>query len=414
MMPTLHNISSYRSVETELDINSTNDSLWNTLSIDHPDCFNFMNQSVTDKCKYLLDHEFRTASDPVHNSSVSLLHVNAHSLPKNFDHLGLTISNLNFPFSVIRISETWLQKDNSDYYALNNYSNVHRCREDKNGGGVSLYVSSKLEYKERPDLEQSFELSGEAVFIESNRTVIGCIYKPPKSKIPDFVNCLTYALSIIYHENKKCYLMGDFNINIMDSEEQTQSFLDSLSSFCFKPMITKPTRITENSATLIDIIFTNILDRDHLSGILYSDISDYLPIFSITSSRANTFLPTGKPMDTYRLINQQTIAKFKMQVQNGNWDAVLRKPDPQQAYTIFLEELIKHYNYSFPIKNRSLKRESRSKPWASWAITKSIRHKNKLYKKFIANPTSMNHDKFKQSRNKLNTCDQSCKKETCQ
>lgn len=412
MMPTSHNISSYRSLETDLDINSNNDSPWNTLSIDHSDidCFNFMNQSVTDSCKYLLDDEFRTASDQIHNPSVSLLHVNVRSLPKNFDLLALTIFNLNFPFSVIGISETWLHKDNSDYYVLDNYSNVHRCREDKIGGGVSLYISSKLEYKERPDIEQCFELSGEAVFIESNRIVIGCIYKPPKSKIPDFVNHLTNALSIVSHENKKCFLMGDFNINIMDSEAQTQSFLDSLSSFCFKPMISKPTRITENSATLLDNIFTNILDREHLSGILCSDISDHFPIFSITSSRANTFLSTGKPMDTYRFINQQTISMFKMQVQNGSWDAVLRNPDPQQAYTIFLEELTKHYNYSFPIKNRSFKRESRSKPWASQAITKSLRHKNKLYKKYITNPTSLNHDKYKRYRNKLNHVIRAAKK----
>ena len=40
--------------------------------------------------------------------------------------------------------------------------------------------------------------------------------------------------------------------------------------------------LTDNSATLIDNIFTNCVDKDlHSSGILLSDMSDYLLCFCI-------------------------------------------------------------------------------------------------------------------------------------
>jgi hypothetical protein len=42
-----------------------------------------------------------------------------------------------------------------------------------------------------------------------------------------------------------------------------------------------PTRITSNTATLIDDFFTNNIDNQFYSGLLFTDISDHLPIFCV-------------------------------------------------------------------------------------------------------------------------------------
>ena len=48
------------------------------------------------------------------------------------------------------------------------------------------------------------------------------------------------------------------------------------------PLISKPTRVSKHSATLINNIFcNNINDKDIINGIFYTDISDIFPIFSI-------------------------------------------------------------------------------------------------------------------------------------
>lgn len=44
------------------------------------------------------------------------------------------------------------------------------------------------------------------------------------------------------------------------------------------PVITKPTRITSHTATLIDDIYTHSVNR-LISGVMPVDISDHLPIF---------------------------------------------------------------------------------------------------------------------------------------
>ena len=91
----------------------------------------------------------------------------------------------------------------------------------------------------------------------------------------------------IKKENKICYLVGDYNMNLInvDSHSLTSEFNDIMYSGGFIPLITRPTRVTHTSATLIDNIYSNqILDRDHsLNGIMMTDISHHYPIFHIAN-----------------------------------------------------------------------------------------------------------------------------------
>ena len=58
-------------------------------------------------------------------------------------------------------------------------------------------------------------------------------------------------------------------------------FLYSLASNLFIPLILEPIKITSHSNTLIDNIFSNVLDPDIISGNLTATISDHLPQFAI-------------------------------------------------------------------------------------------------------------------------------------
>ena len=64
---------------------------------------------------------------------------------------------------------------------------------------------------------------------------------------------------------------------------QTNEFLDSLASELFVPLILQSTRITSHSNTLIDNMFSNVIDPAILSDNLTTTISDHLPQFTIIS-----------------------------------------------------------------------------------------------------------------------------------
>ncbi len=52
------------------------------------------------------------------------------------------------------------------------------------------------------------------------------------------------------------------------------------------PCITRPTRVTNSSATLIDNIYVTAgFSKEAFSGILLSDISDHFPVFVVVGNR---------------------------------------------------------------------------------------------------------------------------------
>ena len=75
--------------------------------------------------------------------------------------------------------------------------------------------------------------------------------------------------------------MGDFNVDLLKCEKSqiSQNFLLSLQSCYLIPTIDKPTRVRNNSATLIDNIFINNRDKFLASGNIISHISDHFPPF---------------------------------------------------------------------------------------------------------------------------------------
>ena len=114
-------------------------------------------------------------------------------------------------------------------------------------------------YKIRNDLcVNNYDV--ETCFVElvnnHSRNVI-IVYKPPGASFNDFTIDINVILEKVTDENKRCYIMGDFNINLLhyDTDIAVQTFIDTLSSQSFNPTISKPTRITDNRATLIDNYF---------------------------------------------------------------------------------------------------------------------------------------------------------------
>ena len=112
---------------------------------------------------------------------------------------------------------------------------------------------------------------------------MGVIYGHPSMDLTDFnCNYLNKLLENISKEQKSILLLGDFNVNLLNYNEhnQTNEFLDSIASNSFIPLILQPTRMTSHSNTLMDNIFSNVIDPDIILGKLTATISDHPPQFS--------------------------------------------------------------------------------------------------------------------------------------
>ena len=92
----------------------------------------------------------------------------------------------------------------------------------------------------------------------------------------DIFNNYLQTLNAINKAKHKCFIMGDFNIDLLNlTDQQTELFTNTMFSFNYYPLINKPTRLGETSSTAIDHIWTNITNTEVKSGIIIHNIADH-------------------------------------------------------------------------------------------------------------------------------------------
>ena len=113
--------------------------------------------------------------------------------------------------------------------------------------------------------------------------------------------------------------MGYFNTNIFNSRshQSTNECINLMFSNSMFPLISKPARITSSTATPIDNIFTNNPEQSMSSDILYTDLSDHLPIFQVTRLNLDVRPLCQKRLE--RLVNPTTTAAFRSRVEVIEW-----------------------------------------------------------------------------------------------
>ena len=246
-------------------------------------------------------------------------------------------------------TETWLKDSNADTFGINGYNAVYICRPHKKGGGMALYIKD-LSYSIRKDLFYMNNVLETDKYLlgMNNNALIGVIYRPPDTDIELFNEMLNDIMFVLASENKSYYLLGDYNINLLniESHSTTREFVDTMYTYSSFPNITKPTRAI--SCTLIDNIFSNdiLTQYETISGLFDTDITDHFPIFHIVFSSQVT---ESKNMKPYRVINEKNMAKFQSRLATHEWNHILSSNDTQRAFTSFHDTIMQIFTECFPL-----------------------------------------------------------------
>jgi len=370
-----------------------------------PDANYYAKSHSLGESKYFETDEFNKIAS--RNKKLSLMHTNIRSATKNSNDLSNYLATLNHQFDIIALSETWLNKNNTDIIGFPNYSQVHIYRENKKGGGVSLLIKETIHYHELENLSIVSEIL-ECIFIElemeRRNIIVGCLYRPPNSNMTIFNDEIYDLLKKLNNLNRDIYLLGDYNIDLLRSSthQSTSDFVNIMFSSSFVPLINHPTRITDTSATLIDNIFTN-RHNEHacLSGILPTDVSDHFPIFHIIH-HDNDIVNVHRHTPHYkRIINNSTIETFKSNIQMCIWNNVIHCTDTDTAYKTFFNEFKHLYDKHIPLKKIEYNNKSPKKPWITNGLLNSIKMKNSIYKSMMITRDDSQTILYKKYRNKL-------------
>jgi hypothetical protein len=363
-------------------------------------------------CRYYNIHEFKSLSTS--ERFFSFLHLNISSISKHFDNFQIFLHSLEHHFKVIAISESRIVKSlsqvNFDIEGYHFYSTPTEAR----AGGTMLFISNTISSIPRNDLNELVYRSKllESTFAEiclpkQSNLIVGSIYKHPSLLISEFdQHYLSPLLDKISKENKTIILLGDFNINLLNtiSDENISNFLDSLGNHLILPQITLPTRVTPSSKTLIDNIFTSPIKFEKVSGNLTTGISDHLPQFllikkSFKSSSQESFSRDWKNFDQEH---------FLLDFMSTDWHQILdvTRGNPDLSFDSFFDKLSGLLDTHVPSRKLTRKQAKfKQKPWVTSAIKKSMYKRDKILQKFLkAKDATVKinlHSQYKTYRNSI-------------
>ena len=208
----------------------------------------------------------------------SVLHLNIRSLRKKFEDFKKLYKTLNLKFSIVCFSETWADGNklaNNSLIQLLGYNVLHQIRKNRS---VGVFVHESLSFKSRQDLginSQAVEsFSIEILNEKCKNIIVNTICRSPNR---DIETCENYFKNLFARNDTA----DDFNLNVLDFEnnKKVQNFINLMFRYGMIPTRNKLTRVTTNTATLIDHTITNVvIDTDFKTEILKSCISDHFAI----------------------------------------------------------------------------------------------------------------------------------------
>ena len=237
----------------------------------------------------------------------------------------------------------------------------------------------------------------------NNNILVVSGYRPPntsaKSSLKEYNEILKSVKKNKHHE----LIIGlDHNYDLLKSAQNTSTnqFLNLNIDNDLTPCITKPTRVTNKTATLIDnVMISNKLFYNYTPYILLDDISDHYPCLVILHDVNKC--KRDKIRITKRTLNDLTIDQLNDTLSNVDW-SYLEKLDANEGFNKFHETLTSALDRTCPKREFLIRHDKVIRdPWITKGLSNSLRRQKQLYKNQLRLKNTDLVDKYKKYRNTL-------------
>jgi hypothetical protein len=198
-----------------------------------------------------------------------------------------------------------------------------RLRTHSKGGGIGTYIADSLiaeEVKAISFFEETIFESQAFLIRKGNSKPFHLInvYRPPAGDLDRALELLEQQLIYVNDSNKNCFVVGNFNLNWLDSSAQLEKYKSALSNHGFQMIINEPTRIGNNSSTIIDHILVKSHNVPNLQGVEDFFLSDHKAIWSILMLNKQGRMPSKL---TYKYnLNLENIASIRANLGSTDWE----------------------------------------------------------------------------------------------
>ena len=360
------------------------------------------------ECQYLDVNDVHRMAD---DNNFLVLSQNIRSLGGKFDQFSEYVGSFKRKITAVALQEVWSV---GRIYDLPGYHQLEYNTRDKEktlnsncGGGVGIYINESLDYEilhfENQFLEGIYEsLWAKVNFGHGKTKIIGSVYRPnsAKSNLPRAISIHESILKELktnkVYKHADLLICSDFNIDLLnyDRHQPTADYVDFQLGLGLLPLITKPTRKYQDSATLIDHIFASRTNNNIKVGVLEdSDLSDHYG----TVYMEDLQVPVKRTSSTLtRRITKSTTRHFIDLAKSVDWDIFETEEDDDKYYQDILDKIETLVDAAYPLKpSKNIKRRVLP-PWMSGALLGSSKEKRKLYRKFKKNPTKTNEKVYRE------------------
>ena len=310
---------------------------------------------------------------------LKIIQLNTRSITNKLDQIRLVLHMKSI--DILAITETWLDNSWSDNELV--ITGYNRDRKASQGGGIIIYTHNSLSAERRSDLESELieQISIEFKQFKCAPILLSCIYRPPDSTV-SFFDGLVEIVDTIAVENKEVHIVGDFNVDLIkNSASESKQILHLMENQGFQQMVKSPTRITENSSTLIDHHYCS--HPEHVLSIASPSfgLSDHNPTIlvrkqnaSLKSTKKAHFTVTYRPL---KKVNADSLIKDLNEVPWTVLDTF--DNDPDEMLSTWESLVLDVVDRQAPLK--SVRVKSMKKPtWLSDQILTAIQERDRLKK----------------------------------
>ena len=339
---------------------------------------------IIDNCDYLDVSDVNSLRHT--DKDLLILQLNIRGLLSKQDLLKQLLSEFKVLPDIVLICETWLKKDTAGKLDMPNYKCYHKHRIDRLGGGVSVLVKQKLRSRERSDLVVAtnlFEYNVVELKTNTNNILIVSGYRPPNSNTRKFMQEYKTVLEKLKELKHHAMIVGmDHNFDLLKSASNstTSMFLNLNVDRDLTPCITKLTRVTSKTATLIDnILISTKLQYNYTPFVITDDLSDHYPSLVILNNVEKC--KRDKVKITKRRIDSASIELIKTEVDSVDWTCI-DNMNVNEAFKYFHTILLNSMDEHCPKREYSISYDKIIRdPWITKGLSNSIRKQKKLYLK---------------------------------
>lgn len=326
-----------------------------------------------------------------------VLHQNIAGLFNKADLLMINMEELadkSKSIDVLCITEHFMLAGFETYLHINNYV-LASCisRNNSKRGGACIIVNKEHKWREIPDVKKHtianlFECC--AIELIDYKVIIVCVYRVPNpNNVVTFLSKLEKVLLLITKiSSNNILLAGDFNIDILKSNNVSLDFECLLLNFNLKLALKQPTRLI--SMTCLDN-FAHDFKKQCKTEVLEFGLSDHTAqLIKLPIKKLFKFKYWYK---TERDYCKENIDKFKMCLNNFSFSEIYAITDVDNAYTYFIDNFKLFYNLCFPQKSIMMKVNYKSK-WISRGIKLCCKRKRLLLWQLRQRATKTNKQNY--------------------